>query len=163
MKRALTVITVILLAVSTFGCLEGPTPPGVDFPELVVHHTEDDENETIINIRSIELVMFDEITLYLNDTETNETEKTEWNNTFGPEYTTRLSKFDLNIFVKREGDRYNFNATFELYPDEGIPEDEYQDEEVVYRMTYYDGEERYITRDDLPSIETLNLMEDEES
>lgn len=164
MKKNLTVIIVIMLAVSFLGCLDAPSPPGANLPELVIHQPEDNENETVINIQTLELVMFDEITLYLNDTETNETQKARWNNSFGPEYRTELSKFNLNIFVRHEEGKYRLNATFELFPDEGIPEDEYEDEELIYRITYHDGdgEERYISRDDLPILEPLNPMEDAE-
>ncbi len=160
MKKYLTVIIVIILSTSFLGCLNGPSPPGVDLPELIVHHAEDKENETIINLRAMELVLFNEITLYLNDTETNESEKVMWNNSFGSEHTTELSNFNLSIFVRREEKRYHFNATFELYPDEDLPVNEYDEEKLIYRIKYYDGEEKYITMDDLPIIEPLNPMED---
>ncbi|GEM_PF-3161956 len=163
MKKYLTIASVILLTISLLGCLNGPSPPGADIPELIVHNPEENDNKTIINLRAMVLVMFDEITLYLNDTETDETEEAHWKNSFGPEYTTELSNFHLNIFVRRDEDRYNFNATFELYPEEDIPEEKYEEDELVYRITYYDGEEEYITRNDLPLIEPLNRMEDEDS
>ncbi len=162
MKRTLTVIVVILLVVSFLGCLNGPSPPGADLPELIVHNPEDNnENESVINLRAMELVIFDEIKLYLNHTESNFTEKVQWNNSFGPEYRTNLTEYDLEIYVRREESRYTFNATFELYPEEGVPEDQYEEDELVYRITYYDEEEKYITRDSLPIIEPLEIMEDE--
>ncbi|MEF8873489.1 MAG: hypothetical protein V5A88_02330 [Candidatus Thermoplasmatota archaeon] len=162
MKKTLSITLVLLLTASFPGCLNGPSPPGADLPELIVHHPEEKENETVMNIRAMELVLFDEVTLYLNDTVTGESEELHWNNSFGPEHTTHLPEFEVDVYVRDGEDRYNFNATFELYPDEGVPEDEYE-EEVVYRITYYDGEKEYITKDDLPTIEPLNPMEDEDS
>ncbi|MFP3871347.1 MAG: hypothetical protein ACOC55_05400 [Candidatus Natronoplasma sp.] len=163
MKKSLSIIMVMFLTVSFLGCLDGPSPPGVDLPEVIIHNPEEKENESVINIRAMELVMFDEITIYINDTDSGGSEELRWTNSFGPEYTTNLSKFKMDIYVRRDETRYNFNATFELHPEEDIPEDEYKDEEVVYRITFYDGEEKYVSRDDLPVIESLNPMEEEET
>jgi len=162
MKKILSIITVLLIVTLLLGCLDAPSVPGFDYPDVIVYHPEDSEDETIINLRAMELVMFENVVIYINSTENDETRRVERNDTFGPEVSTTHSHFELDIFVRQEEERYNFNATFELYPEENVPE-EYQDEELVYRITFYDGEEDYITRDDLPFTETLNRIEEDDN
>ncbi|MBS3781052.1 MAG: hypothetical protein KGY68_00400, partial [Candidatus Thermoplasmatota archaeon] len=74
------------------------------------------------------------------------------------ENRTNLSEFYLEVNATRKDDRYHFNATFDVKPE--IVEDDPR-EEIIFKITYYDGEEENINKDDLPFIQRLNLVEEE--
>ncbi|MBS3817264.1 MAG: hypothetical protein KGY76_06850 [Candidatus Thermoplasmatota archaeon] len=138
----------IIMAFSFLGCLDDPSPPGADLPRVVVDHVENDGGqESIIHLKGMETKRFDKMTLYLNDTKVMEK-----NDTFALEHKTNLSEFKLNVFVKREDKRYNFNATFIVNPKKGI----------IFKVIYYDGETKKVAGEDLPFEDSLNKMEGSE-
>ncbi len=110
MKRHLSVIFILILIVSSLGCIETPDPPGVDIPRLIVDYDER-ADETIIHVSGTEATRFENMTINLNGTE-------EKIRTIGYsiEHRTNRSSFDLVVNATRKENRYNFNATFDVNP-----------------------------------------------
>ena len=152
MKRYLSVIFIFILIAPSLGCLNSPEPPGAGIPRLIVDYEEGD-NETIIHVRGMEAVRYENITLYLNNSEIIRYDG------YSIEYRTTRSKFDLEVNATRQENRYHFNATFTVRPD--IEEDQSGDD-IIFKVTYYDGEEENINKNNLPFIRRLNLVEEEE-
>jgi len=154
MKRYISIIFILILVVSSLGCLDSPEPPGADIPRLIVDYDEgpNETFETIIHLRGMEAIRFENMTLYLNGTQV-----LPKRDGYSLEYRTNRSEFHLEVNATRKERRYNFNATFTVRP-EGYP-----GEEVIFKITHYDGEDEYIDEDDLPFIRILNLVEEEEN
>jgi len=151
MKKYLPLIFILILVIASFGCVDQPEPPGAGIPRLVMDYDQE-VNETIIHLRGMEIIRYDNITLFLNDT------KISQNHSYSLEHRTEIPEFDLRAEVKREENIYQFNATFTVKPD--VEDVEEEEEEPIFRVTYYDGEEEIIYMDDLPLVEVLALMEE---
>ncbi|MEF8835894.1 MAG: hypothetical protein V5A76_07040 [Candidatus Thermoplasmatota archaeon] len=139
--------------------METPDPPGADIPRLIVDYNEgaNDTIETIIHVRGMEPIRFENITLYLNGT------KIVRRDGFSIEHRTNRSEFELEVNATREEKRYNFNGNFTVRPE--VDKDEFGNE-VIFKLTYYeDGEEieEYIEEDELPFQRILNLVKEEET
>lgn len=161
MKKYVFVVLLILLVLSLGGCLDSPSPPGLDRPEMFIDYDEGTD-ESIMYLRKPGVGRFDNITLSLEREE--EEEKVHLNDSFSLEERTELSKFHLEIFTSMGDNRYTFNATFEVKPDmvNETGEEDYEEEErIIFKITYYDEEEEYIRRKDLPFTTTLDLKEEE--
>ncbi|MBS3782056.1 MAG: hypothetical protein KGY68_05555, partial [Candidatus Thermoplasmatota archaeon] len=103
MKKHLSVIFVFILIGSSLGCIDTPEPPGSEIPILVVDYDEGD-NETIIHLRGREAIRFDNMTLYLNNSQIIRKDG------YSIENRTNLSEFYLEVNATRKDDRYHFNA-----------------------------------------------------
>lgn len=151
MKRLMVFIFVTLITGTAFvGCTtDPPRPPAYDMPKMVLDYSVQEErtNETIIFIHGVEDVMYDRLTLDVN----NET-VIEKINAFSIEFKTNLTSFDLNSDVYREDTRYNFNATIQTF----------HNDEITHRFTllYLDGSEDKVEPNELPFIRRYNKMED---
>ncbi len=149
MKKYLSVIIIIILAFSSLGCVETPEPPGADIPRLIVDYDQTLDNETIIHLRGMEAIRFENMSLYLDNSQIMKRDG------YSIEHRTNLTKFYLEVNATRRENRYHFNATFEVEPD-------IVEEDVIFLITYYDGEEEYIGEDDLPFVRILNIIVEEE-
>ncbi len=149
MKKYLPLIFILILVTASFGCVDQPEPPGAGIPRLVMDYDQE-VNETIIHLRGMEIIRFDNITLFLNDT------KISQNHSYSLEHRTDMSEFKLRAEVKREENIYQFNATFTVKPDV----EDVEEEEPIFRVIYYDGDEETIYMDELPIVEVLDLMEE---
>lgn len=159
MKRYLSVVFIFILIVSSFGCVETPEPPGADIPSLIVDYDEGNNNtfETIIHVRGMEPIRFENMTLYLNGTQIIRRDG------FSIEHRTNRSEFELEVNATRKEKRYNFEGNFTVRPE--VNENDFGDE-VMFKLTYYDDEEEqeeYIEEDELPFQRILNLVEEEET
>jgi len=152
MKKHLSVIFIFVLAVSSLGCINGPEPPGADIPRLIVDYDQNLNNETIIHLRGMEAIRFENMTLYLNNSQIIKRDG------YSIEHRTNLTEFYLEVNATRKEKRYHFNATFEVQPE--VPEEDFN-EEIIFKITYYDGEEQFIAEDDLPFVRILNRVEEE--
>lgn len=158
MKRFLTVVFIFILIVSSLGCLETPAPPGSEIPRLIVDYDEgvNDTIETIIHVRGMEPIRFENITLYLNGTQILRREG------FSIEHRTNRSEFELEVNATRKEKRYNFRGNFTVRPE--VDEEKFENE-VIFKLTYYeDGEEEveYFEENDLPFQRILNLVKEDE-
>jgi len=156
MKKYLSVVFIFILVVSSLGCLDGPGPPGADIPRLIVDYDENvnDSYETIIHLRGMDAIRFENMTLYLNGTQ-----EVIRQDGFSIEHRTNRSKFELEVNATRRDKRYHFNATFTVRPE---ADEEDPGDQVIFKITYYDGEEEYIDENDLPFVRILNLVEEDE-
>ncbi len=152
MRKSISITIVILLTVSILGCLNGPSPPGVDRPSIAVDYNEETD-ESIIYIRGVELTRFDNITLYLDEKEIT------IYNAFSLEERTNRSEFYIDVYASRDDKVYNYNASFEVRPE---IEDEKNDEPIIFKVTYYDGEQEYKRENDLPFSASLDLWEEDQ-
>jgi len=155
MKEYLSVVFILILIVSSLGCINGPEPPGAEVPRLIVDYDEgeNDTFETIIHLRGMEAIRFENITLYLNNSQIIRYDG------YSIEHRTNLSEFHLAINATRRDNRYHFNATFTVRPE---LDEENSDQNVIFKITYHDGKEEYINENDLPFIRILNLVEEED-
>lgn len=151
MKKLVVYISIILLvAVAFVGCnTETPRPPAYDIPKFVMDYPAQEEgpNETAIFIHGVEDVIYDRLILQVdNETIFNKTRA------FSIEYKTNRTDFNINTYVYRDEDIYNFNATIETF----------HNEEVTYRfrLTHIDGSEENIKPENLPFVRRMNIMED---
>ncbi len=148
MRRHLSIVLVVILLTLTPACLDNPEPPGTDIPRIVIDSVEGENNseETIIYLQRMEPIQYENITLSINETDVVNKE-----NSFGLEYRTSSSRFNLSLDIEMEGEKYNFNATFIRNPKR----------KIAYRIIYYSGEEEEIEREDLPFFEPLDEVEEE--
>jgi len=153
MKKYFSVIFIFVLIVSSLGCINGPEPPGADIPRLIVDYDQSLNNETIIHLRGMEVIRYENMTLNLNNSEIIKRDG------YSIEHRTNLTEFYLEVNATRKENRYHFNATFEVEPE--VPEEDFN-EDIIFKITYYDGEEEFLAEDDLPFIRILNLVEEEE-
>ncbi len=136
------------MTVGFTGCLEDtPRPPAYDIPKFVLGYSEQIEkpNETIIFIHGVEDVIYDKLTLEINnETVMNKT------NAFSLEYKTNLTKFNFSTNIYKEGTRFNYNSTVEVT----------KDGEYLFNLRYVDGSEDNIRERNLPFVRRLNRMEE---
>ncbi|MFW6048136.1 MAG: hypothetical protein ACOC87_02420 [Candidatus Natronoplasma sp.] len=158
MKRYISVIFILILVVSSLGCLDSPEPPGADIPRLIVDYDEgpNETFDTIIHVRGMEPVRYENLTLYLNGTQIIR------QNSFSIEHRTNRSKFKLEVNATRKEKRYNFKGNLTARPE--VEENDHGDE-VIFKLTYHDDQElkeEYLEEADLPFQKALNQVKEEE-
>lgn len=149
MKKGVVAVVILFIFAAMAGCTNPPTPPASEMPKLVIDYdiNEEGRNETIIFIHGLDETRYSRITLFIDDEEiANKTD------TFSVERRTDLREFNLTVNVTHLEERYNYNASFEVV----------REEDLIYEITYYDEETKEVKYEDLPLVERLNLMEEEE-
>ncbi len=155
MKKYLSIIFIFILALSALGCIEQPEPPGAGYPRVVIDYDEKESetNETIIHLRGMEIIKYEDVNLYIDGEPIIEDYEG-----YSIEYRTDLTEFDMRVEASRDETRYQFNATIEVRPE---VEDEDDENDLIFRITYDEEEQDLIYMDDLPYIELLEEMEDQ--
>lgn len=149
MKEGVVAVAVLFIFATMAGCTNPPSPPASEIPKLVVDYdvNEEGKNETILFIHGLDEIRYSRIKLFLDDEEiANETE------TFSVERRTSLREFNLTVNVTHLEKKYNYNASFEVIGEE----------DIIYEITYHDEETKEVKLDDLPFIERLNMIEEED-
>ncbi|MFO7992083.1 MAG: hypothetical protein R6U61_07320 [Thermoplasmata archaeon] len=150
MKIDVMVIMVIILTLLMAGCSNPPKPPASELPKLTVDYdlNYDEDDIIIFYIHGIEETRYSNISLHINE------ELIAFkNNSFSLEHKMEFQNFSINVDVWLLNKHYNYNATYE--PSEK--------EDIIYEVTYYDGDTIEIGLDDFPFTERINLMEEPEN
>lgn len=153
MKKFILVIFTLFILLSSFGCIDQPEPPGSDLPRLILDYDES-TNETIIHMRGMEIIRYDNISIEINET------KITRQDAFSIEERTELTDFELKIEAVQGEKIYRFNATLHVKPDGN---QESHEEDLIFRITYPDEEKELVYRDDLPHRKVLDQIGDEET
>lgn len=147
MKIDVMVIMVIILTLLMAGCSNPPKPPASELPKLTVDYDgiHGEKDLTIFYIHGIEETRYSNISLRLNDELI-----TFKNDTFCLEHKMEFQNFSIAVDVWLLNKHYNYNGTYNIS----------KEEEIIYEVTYYDGDMEEIKLDDFPFVERINLMEE---
>ncbi len=145
---------IFILIFSLLGCIDSPSPPGADRPTLVLDYNEAEE-ETIIHIRGVEIVKFDEITLTINEKEY------QWENIFSIEERTNYTELDIELYAERDENVYSFSGEIDVNPDIDEDDDIDPEKDIIFKITLDDEEITYVEKEDLPYTASLELWEED--
>ncbi len=150
MKSGHLIVVVLLISVAFAGCSEPPSSPVSELPKIVIdyEHKLEEKNSTIIFIHGMDEIRYTNISIYIN-----ESRVLFQNETFSAEHKTNLTHFNLTVNVWLNKEWYNYNATYKVS----------QKEDMIYKITYSDGETKKVKPEDLPYVERANFMEEEEN
>lgn len=150
MKSGYIIVAVLLISTALAGCSEPPSPPVSEIPKIVIdnEHNPEDNNSTIIFVHGMDEIRYNNISIYINKTRVMFRE-----DTFCTEYKTNLTHFNLTIDICLDEKKYNYNASYKMSPKV----------DIVYKITYLDGDTKKIKQGQLPYVERANMMEESDN